>query len=238
MAMPGPFGVQSMSFVGSTTMSGWQGIDIPERLSQATGLPAFVETDMAAAALGEQLYGWGNELKDYYYLFFGVGLGGTMVHDGTVVRGNWGNAGEVGHLTVIPDGEPCPCGNFGCLERYVSLEALQRSRLAEVEWVERVAPLFSRAMRMIENLFDPETIVLGGSVPQALLDRISHSDDFGNSVSARRDRGRLRMIVARGGSEAVLRGAAALAVRGALSPQEGQMFGRQEIRAVTGTSPR
>ena len=48
-----------------------------------------------------------------------------MVHDGGVMRGAWGNAGEIGHIPVVPDGEPCPCGNRGCLERYLSLEALR-----------------------------------------------------------------------------------------------------------------
>jgi len=237
MAIPGPFGVHSMSFVGSTTMAGWQGIDIAGRLSEATGLAAFVETDMAAAALGEQLYGWGTEIRDYYYLFFGVGLGGTMVHDGAVVRGKWGNAGEVGHVTVVPDGEQCACGNQGCLERYVSLDALQRSGLSEEEWAERIFPLFSRAMRIVENLFDPETVVVGGAVPEALMARVAGSDDFGNSVSSRRDRTWPRMLIARGGEQAVLRGAAALAVRGALSPHDGQMFGPPSTLADGGRVP-
>lgn len=237
MAMPGPFGVQSMSFVGSTTMTGWQDVDILERLSEATSLPAFVETDMAAAALGEQLYGWGTELKDYYYLFFGVGLGGAMVHDGAVLTGNWGNAGEVGHITIVPEGKPCACGNRGCLEQYVSLDALRASGLSERDWVEDIFPLLCRAMRTVENLFDPETIVVGGSTPKALIERVARSDDFGNSVSARRDRTRPRMVIARGGEEAVLRGAAALAVRGALSPQGGQMFARQDARIAIAASP-
>jgi predicted NBD/HSP70 family sugar kinase len=110
---------------------------------------------MAAAALGEQLYGRGNDLTDYYYLFFGVGLGGTMVHDGSILRGHWRNAGEFGHVTAVPDGEPCPCGNRGCLERYVSREALQRSGLAGDAWVEAIYPIFCQAVRTIENLFDP-----------------------------------------------------------------------------------
>jgi predicted NBD/HSP70 family sugar kinase len=229
MALPGPFGVDSMSFVGSTTMSGWADVDLLARLTEASGLPAFVETDMVAAALCEQLYGRGNALGDYYYLFFGVGLGGTMVHEGEVLRGNWGNAGEVGHITAVPDGEPCFCGNRGCLERYVSLEALQRSGLDEERWAAAVEPIFRRAVRTIENLFDPETIVVGGLVPAGLVRRATAEDaDFGNSVSARRDRTLPRLVVARSGlgGEAVLRGAAALAVRGALSPRDGQMFGR------------
>lgn len=235
LAMPGPFGVESMSFVGSTTMAGWQGTAILDRLAETTGLPSFVETDMAAAALCEQLYGRGNDLSDYYYLFFGVGLGGTMVHDGEVLRGNWGNAGELGHVTVVPDGEPCFCGNRGCLERYVSLEALWRSGLPEEKWVASVWPTFRQAVRTIENLFDPETIVVGGHAPAGLLDAVAAgSGDFGNSIAARRDRRLPRLVVASGGDggDAVLRGAAALAVRGALSPREGQMFGPDLARGA------
>ena len=49
-----------------------------------------------------------------------------MVHEGLPWRGRIGNAGEIGHLPLVPDGEPCPCGNRGCLERYLSLEAYER----------------------------------------------------------------------------------------------------------------
>ena len=91
MAIPGPFEVDSMSFVGPTTLEGWAGIPIAERLTEETGLTAFVGVDLAAAALGERLYGAGRELRDFYYLYFGVGLGGCMVHDGQPLRGasNW-----------------------------------------------------------------------------------------------------------------------------------------------------
>ena len=113
MAIPGPFGVDSMSFVGPTTLEGWAGIPIAERLTEETGLTAFVGVDLAAAALGERLYGAGLELRDFYYLYFGVGLGGCMVHDGQPLRGAFGNAGEIGHIPLVPDGDPCPCGNRG-----------------------------------------------------------------------------------------------------------------------------
>lgn len=225
MALPGPFGVESMSFVGPTTMAGWQNVPLRERLAELTGLPAFFDTDMVAAALGEQLYGLGTELSEYYYLYFGVGLGGAMVHEGTVLRGAWKNAGEVGHIPIVPDGEACPCGNRGCLERYVSLEALGRWRGSEADWVEHVAPIFRNAITTIENLYDPRTVVLGGLAPAGLLQRLAAlSDGLPNSVSARRDRKTPRLIVARGGEHSVLRGAAALAVSGVLSPRFGQMF--------------
>lgn len=90
-----------------------------------------------------------------------------MMHDGVVMRGAWGNAGEIGHIAAIPDGEVCHCGNQGCLERYLSLDAFKRSGLSEEDWVDVIAPIFRSAIRTIENLFDPETIVLGGLAPQS-----------------------------------------------------------------------
>ena len=225
MALPGPFDVESMSFVGPTTMTGWKNVDIRQRLADVTGLPAFMENDMAAAALGEQLYGLGQRISDYYYLFFSVGLGGVMMHEGSVIRGAWGNAGEIGHIPAVADGEPCPCGNRGCLERYFSLDAYHRRGLGAADWVKEIAPLFRNAVRTIENLFDPETIVLGGLAPPGLLERIANlGADLPNSIAARADRIHPRVLLASDFQHSALRGAAALAVFGALSPRYGQMF--------------
>ena len=128
MALPGPFGVESMSFVGPTTMAGWEDVALRERLAEATGLPAFLETDMAAAALGEQLYGLGTELLGLLLpLSSASASAAPWCMRARVMRGAWGNAGEIGHIPAVPDGEPCPCGNRGCLERYLSLEALRRA---------------------------------------------------------------------------------------------------------------
>ncbi|MER8462457.1 ROK family transcriptional regulator [Mesorhizobium sp. M1396] len=231
MALPGPFDVESMSFVGPTTMTGWKDVALGERLAASTGLPAFFETDMAAAAMGERLYGLGAQFSEYYYLYFGVGLGGVMVHDGSALRGAWGNAGEIGHIPVVPGGEACPCGNSGCLERYLSLEALRRWNGSEAEWVAEVAPIFHNAVAVIENLFDPETVILGGLASIDLLEMLAGSAaGLHNSVSARKDRTTPRILVARGGQHSVLRGAAALAVSGVLSPRFGQMFAAERER--------
>lgn len=70
MALPGPFGVESMSFVGPTTLEGWKGVPVQQALATATGLPAFIEVDLAAAAHGERLYGAGRDFRDFYYLYF------------------------------------------------------------------------------------------------------------------------------------------------------------------------
>lgn len=233
LAMPGPFDVDSMSFVGPTTLEGWKGFPVRQRLAEVSGLPAFIEVDHAAAALGERLYGAGQNFRDFYFLYFGVGLGGCMVHDGLPLRGSFGNAGEIGHIPLVPDGEPCPCGNRGCLERYLSLEAYERrSKVIGTEaWLAEAAPLLRAAVTTIENFFDPETIIIGGlagaDLLSSLLERI---EPLPNSVSQRKERAAPRVIRSAAGPDAVLRGAAALAIAGVLSPRFGIMFTQEDAR--------
>jgi predicted NBD/HSP70 family sugar kinase len=224
MVMPGPFGVDSMSFAGPTTLKGWHGVDIRARLSEAIGAPAFVDVDVVAAALGERLYGKASALSNFYYLYFGLGLGGVIVNEGRPLRGAHGNAVEIGHLPLVPDGEPCICGNRGCLERYLSFEALHR-RIADDgmrgrdDWISETAPLFRSAIRSIETLYDPATIFIGfyghGDVLQEL---IAAAQPLDNSIAARSDRTLPRLILTEHGDDAILKGAAALATEGVLAP--------------------
>lgn len=227
LAMPGPFDVESMSFVGPTTLESWRGIAIEERLKQVTGLPVFIEVDHAASALGEHLYGAGKGFREFYYLYFGVGLGGCMMHEGMPWRGVGRNAGEIGHVPLVIDGEPCPCGNRGCLERYLSVEAYKR-RLpitGRDGWIKDSAPLLRSAIATIENLFDPETIIIGGMAEDDLLsDLVAAAEPLPNSISQRKGRTAPRLVRSASGHNAVLKGAAALAIAGALSPRFGILF--------------
>lgn len=235
LAMPGPFDVDSMSFKGPTTLEGWQGVPVQERLSRGTRLPVFVEADHAAAALGEQLYGAGRGLKDFYHIYVGAGLGGSMVADGQLLRGAHRNAGELGHLPLVPDGLACPCGNRGCLERYLSLEAYAR-RCAEAghaAWLREAAPLLRQALVIVENLFDPEQVILGGLADVGLLHELAAAaEPLASSVANSKARMTPRLAIASGGPQAVLRGAAALAVWGVLAPRFGLMFAGDEAAAA------
>ena len=239
MAMPGPFDIESMSFVGPTTLEAWRGVDVYRRLCAAVPFPAFVEWDSAAAAKGELLYGIGEKVPSFYYLYLGVGLGGCAVYKGQLVRGAWGNAGEVGHLPLVPDGDPCPCGNRGCLERYLSLEAYERRKavVGEDGWLREVAPVFRAAIVTIENLFDPEVIVLGGLAPPPLRDKLlALTADLPNSLASRKGRTTPRVVLSDCDPDAVLRGAASLAVSRVFSPagnagQEGMVADHLDLLA-------
>ncbi len=227
MAMPGPFEVESMSFVGPTTLEGWRGYPVAKRLAEVSPVPAFIEADSAAAALGERLHGLGKSIRDFYYLYFGMGLGGCMVHDGVAVRGAFRNAGEIGHVPLVPNGEPCACGNKGCAERYVSLEAFYRRSpsVGRQGWIAEAAPVFRNTIAAIENLFDPEAIIVGGIAEDDLLaELLAAAEPLANSIANRKERKLPRILRSPAGHDAVLRGAAAVALAGLLSPQSGLLF--------------
>lgn len=222
LSLPGPFGVETMSFVGSTTMEGWSVAAIQAGLASSVRYPAYFDGTMSAAAHGERLYGRGTEFADFYYLYMDSGLGGAMIHDRRVMRGARGNASEIGHIPIVPGGDPCPCGNQGCLERYISMEAFERrsAEIGEAAWLDEIRPVFHAAIVTIENLYDPETIVLGGIAPPALqAGLLDLASDLPPSLGARSDRTVPRVIPSLAGSDAPIRGAASLAVRRVFEPQ-------------------
>lgn len=111
-----------------------------------TDVPIVVENDANAAGWAEYVYGAGKDAKNFALLTIGTGLGGALVVDGNLVRGAYGFAAEIGHITMVPGGHACGCGHRGCWEQYASGSALVReARLAGVERPTRAAALLSRA---------------------------------------------------------------------------------------------
>jgi glucokinase len=83
-----------------------------------------LENDANAAALGEKWMGAGRDVDDLVLLTLGTGIGGGIISAGHIVRGHVGMAGELGHMTVVNGGNPCGCGNRGCLEKHASATAV------------------------------------------------------------------------------------------------------------------
>jgi len=107
-------------------VEGWSGRPLAAVFAEATGLPAYLENDANAAALAEALFGAGRGADPVLYVNVGTGIGGGLVLGGRVYRGAHFNAGEIGHLVLLPDGPPCPCGKRGCLEALASGDAIGR----------------------------------------------------------------------------------------------------------------
>jgi predicted NBD/HSP70 family sugar kinase len=159
-----------------TELPGWAGLPDPARFLAEpldSALPIRVENDATAAAIAAHLCGAARTAGRVACLFLGRGVGLGLVLDGQVYRGATGTAGEVGHVPVVPGGHPCFCGQRGCLEQHVSAHAALRdlglrqesaldAAAALPAWLDDAAPLLARAVLIIENLFDPDLIVLSG----------------------------------------------------------------------------
>lgn len=107
-------------------IEGWEGTPVKEWLEKATGLQVEVNNDANVAALAEAVLGAGQGFKNVVCVTVGTGLGGGLVFDGKIFDGKHGGGGEIGHLTLYPNGIPCGCGRKGCSEQYVSGSALKR----------------------------------------------------------------------------------------------------------------
>jgi glucokinase len=95
-----------------------------DAIAEGLGLPVILENDANAAALGEKWMGAGREYSDLILLTLGTGVGGGIIVNGRILHGFVGMAAEVGHITVNPSGNPCGCGNNGCLEKHASATAV------------------------------------------------------------------------------------------------------------------
>ncbi len=124
----------------------WRDLDLQADLQERIDLRVVIENDANAAAWGEFSFGAGKAVDDFLLVTVGTGVGGGIVLNGTLHRGGFGVAGEIGHLRMVPGGIRCGCGNLGCLESYGSGTALVREARAAVRAASRTAgDLWERA---------------------------------------------------------------------------------------------
>ena len=103
-----------------------RGFPIIDKLKKYFDYKLFYENDASAALLGEYRFGAGKGVDDIICFTIGTGIGGAVLIDGKLLRGPEGFAGELGHITLDPDGPLCGCGNKGCLEALASASAIVR----------------------------------------------------------------------------------------------------------------
>lgn len=241
VVMPGPFEIEGMSSVGPATLPGWTGLDAKTMASAAIGEAVEIENDATAAAVGERLYGAGRAHANFCFVYFGVGLGLGVIHEGRPLRGAFGNAGEIGHMGVAPRGRPAIYGPEGALERFASLYALrERLRAAGLsgatpaqlqtlhdqsnpvilDWIAEAADYLAPTIAIIENLLDPETIIFGGALPDSIIDAlIAALEPLPVSVATRRARTAPRVIRGQTGQLTAALGAAALPMLETITPR-------------------
>lgn len=110
----------------SPNLPGLRGVDVVTEMQRRLDLPVHVDNDATCAAWGEHLAGAARGADDVVCVTLGTGIGAGIIADGAPVRGAHGFGSEAGHMVVDPSGPPCPCGRWGCWERFASGSGLAR----------------------------------------------------------------------------------------------------------------
>lgn len=124
IGLPGFILIETGIILGSNNMPEFDNYPVRDEIEKRLGAKVILENDANAAALGEKWMGAGREVDDLVLLTLGTGIGGGIIVNGRVLHGHQGMAGELGHLTVVPNGNPCGCGNRGCVEKHASATAI------------------------------------------------------------------------------------------------------------------
>jgi glucokinase len=124
VGVPGFIQLEEGVIRNSNNLASLENFPIRDELSRRLGVPVILENDANAAALGEKWIGAGRGVDDLVLLTLGTGVGGGIIADGKILRGHLGMAAELGHITVVPNGNPCGCGNRGCVEKHASATAI------------------------------------------------------------------------------------------------------------------
>ena len=172
---------------------GWLDVPIADMLATSLGLApndVWLDNEANLGALGELWFGGGVAWGDFVYVSGEIGIGAGIVSSGQTYRGAHGFAGEIGHISIDPSGEPCSCGGRGCIERFCGqeavlraaglptrpatstgkpdgpisdlLNALQSADPHALYAVRRAGEALGVGLAGVVNIIDPDTVVLGG----------------------------------------------------------------------------
>ncbi|RAT94022.1 ROK family protein [Brevibacillus sp. Leaf182] len=223
----------------------WNGFAFRDTFAALVGKPIVLFDDANLGALGEYAFGLDHSVQQLLYVVVGTGIGSSLVLQGNLYTGARGASGELGHITVDPWGERCPCGGIGCLQMHASGRAIERTAQSKGLSITRASEVFHLAsqgnetaqwivtdsLRMLAigianaiRLFDPEVVVVGGGMASRFPDHYrsleKHIQDFLGTLPQRNVSVKLSAL----GEDAALWGGIAYGLR---------MFGKiEELEGV------
>ncbi len=165
---------------------GWKDVFLKRIMEKKLSLPVFLDNDVNLVTLGEWRFGAGKGYNNLVCITLGTGIGGGLILNGQLYRGEGYVAGEVGHMPLNEKGPVCNCGGYACFERYVGNRILQEKaakifknkkirledvfeltkagNMRAVKFWEEVAIHIGNGLVSIVNLLNPRLIIIGGGV--------------------------------------------------------------------------
>ncbi len=156
---------------------GW--FDLPkDTVFRDSRIPVFFGNDANLAALGEFVYGTGRSRDPFVLLTIGTGIGMGIIVNGDIMAGFSGRAGELSHVMLEEKGPLCHCGERGCVEKYCTVNAVNAEDVGDNGcFSEGFAANLRRTVDMVQKLFDPEIIAVGGGFSE-----MNHARSLLNSL--------------------------------------------------------
>lgn len=177
VSAPGPIDYVTGTILNPPDFSMFHNIGVREYLSERSNMPVMVDNNAVLLCMQEYVNS-DRDLKNCLFVVISDGIGSAIMSDGRIYRGSKGFAGELGHISIHSDGVPCQCGNFGCLEKYISIGTLQEKfgfcsyekmvddacmgDSTSIDILKYIASEFSCALASAVNLIDPDTVVIYG----------------------------------------------------------------------------
>jgi glucokinase len=176
---PGPADADGRIARVAINLADWHDVPLADWLEAKTGCPTVLANDANCAGLGEAWLGAGRRFRNLILLTLGTGVGGAIILDGKLFTGHQGAAGELGLITLNPDGPMCNSGNQGSLEQYLSIGAIRRRTGKEpdelgvlardgdkfaLEFWESYGRDLGTGLASLIYVLTPEAIVIGGGV--------------------------------------------------------------------------
>ena len=250
MGLPGPVEHASGRPINPPIMPGWDRYDVPARVQRDLDVPVLVDNDVNIMALGEQVAFPGT--KDLVFVKVATGIGAGIISGGQLQRGAQGTAGDLGHVRIARAGDvTCRCGNSGCLEAVAAGPALAAALrdagvpaetgqdvvdltrggdLTALRVVRQAGRDLGEVLATLVNLVNPSVVVIGGRLAGAGEHLLAGIREVVYQRSLPLATEHLRLMASSMGDQAAVKGAVALAVAHALSPEQIEL-GMQRLDA-------
>lgn len=167
---PGVINVKKGTVENPPNLPGWKKVKLGSIIQKEFGYNVSVENDANAAAIGEMIFGAGKKFNSFIMVTLGTGVGGGIVFNRKIYRGEFGAAGEIGHISIDGNGPKCNCGSTGCIEAYIGNQYL-KDRVKN-ELGDNPA---SKIWELINN-------DISSVSPRIIQDAAEMGDDYANSV--------------------------------------------------------
>ncbi len=234
ISLPGTLDRQNSVIKYIPQYSNWTNIDLKTPIKSKTGFNIIIENDASAATLGEKWFGFGKYLEDFLLITIGTGVGGGIVSNNQLLTGKDDSGGEIGHISIEPEGRRCYCGNSGCLETYASIEGLKHfyeeeqasgqpfdlkmffhqvalGSTVECDVLDNYFKMLSRGLAITVSLINPSALILGGKLSSFLESHLSTLKKLTNDQVIPPLKNSFLLSVSPLKSDAYVLGAAALA---------------------------